>query len=259
MKAIILAAGMGKRLGKYTADLPKCMLTFRGETLLERQIRLLRSCGITDISVVTGYQAEKIDLAGIKYYRNTNFSDTNMVESLFCAERELVGESLIAYSDILYEKKVIEAVAGSDVDIGVAVDDDYFDYWQAKLDGKEGDMESLVIQNGDIIELGSPCENDKAEFRYVGLIRLSSAGSQTLRRVYEENRASHYRSGEPWFGSRSFRQAYMTSLLQAVIDSGHKVKPIIIHRGWLEFDTVTDYEKAEGWAADGSIKRFIQI
>lgn len=48
MKTIILAAGMGTRLGKYTENLPKCLLPFHGKTLLERQIEVLRSCEIDD-------------------------------------------------------------------------------------------------------------------------------------------------------------------------------------------------------------------
>ena len=88
MKAIILAAGMGTRLGKYTENLPKCMLEFNGKSLIERQVDTLRKAGITDISIVRGYQPEKITISGVRYYHNPDFSNTNMVETLFCAEKE---------------------------------------------------------------------------------------------------------------------------------------------------------------------------
>ena len=52
MKAIILAAGQGTRLKKYTQDLPKGMLEFQGKTMIQRQIELYRRCGIADIIVV---------------------------------------------------------------------------------------------------------------------------------------------------------------------------------------------------------------
>ena len=61
MKAIILAAGQGTRLNHYTDNLPKGMLSFAGETLIERQIRLFNSIGIKDIIIVTGYMSEKIN------------------------------------------------------------------------------------------------------------------------------------------------------------------------------------------------------
>lgn len=95
MKAIILAAGMGTRLGKYTEGLPKGMLDFRGKSLIERQIKILRSCEISDISIVRGYKPEKIDFTNVKYYFNEDFENTNMVESIFKAESELTSETLV--------------------------------------------------------------------------------------------------------------------------------------------------------------------
>ena len=64
MKAIILAGGLGTRLGKYTENLPKCMLKFAGKTLVERQVESFRKCGIEDIIVVRKHLAEKIQIAG---------------------------------------------------------------------------------------------------------------------------------------------------------------------------------------------------
>ena len=64
MKAIILAAGQGTRLKKYTQDLPKGMLKFMGKTIIERQIELYRKCGVEDITVVRGFAGEKIAYVG---------------------------------------------------------------------------------------------------------------------------------------------------------------------------------------------------
>ena len=60
MQAIILAAGQGTRLKKYTENLPKGMLEFGGKTIIERQIELYRRCGVEKIIVVTGFAADKI-------------------------------------------------------------------------------------------------------------------------------------------------------------------------------------------------------
>ena len=59
MRAIILAAGSGLRLGQHTKDIPKALLDINGKSILERQISLLRQHGINEIFVVTGYQREK--------------------------------------------------------------------------------------------------------------------------------------------------------------------------------------------------------
>ena len=55
------------------------------------------------------------------------------------------------------------------------------------------------------------------------------------------------------------RKAYMTNLIQAVIESGQSVKAERFHNGWIEFDTNEDYENACKWVEDGSIKRFLKM
>lgn len=260
MKAIILAAGMGTRLGKYAKDIPKSLLKFNGKTLLERQIGLLRKDGIKDIIIVKGYRPDKIKIPGIKYYLNEDYAITNMVETLFKAEKEFNDEILVCYADIIYEERVLKKVLKSDVDIGVTVDDDYLDYWKARMDDYEDDVESLVIENGKIIELGEThCSLDKAKARYVGLIKFSKKGVEALKKVYYENRKKYFDKDEPWLRSKSFKKAYMTCMLQALINAGYKVEPIRITRGWMEFDNAEDYEKANSWLEDGSIKRFINL
>lgn len=260
MKAIILAAGMGTRLGKYTENLPKCMLNFNGKTLIERQVEILKGCGITDITIVRGYQAEKIQIPRVKYYNNNDYANTNMVETLFCAEPEMDDDLLVCYADIIYEKKIIKKIIQSNVSIGVTVDRDYWKYWQARADNPEDDMESLVINDGKIVDLGNTnCTKEEAKVRYVGLVKFSKGGLETLKKVYRKNKEKYFNKNVPWLRSKSFKKAYMTCMLQALINEGQKVEPIIINRGWLEFDTIKDYEKYGQWLEDGSLKRFINL
>ena len=88
MKAIILAAGMGTRMKHHTVNMPKGMVKILDKTLIERQISILRNQKIYDISIVTGYNSEKINFTDVNIYFNKNFYKTNMVESLMCAKKE---------------------------------------------------------------------------------------------------------------------------------------------------------------------------
>lgn len=261
MKAIILAAGMGTRLGVYTRDLPKCMLSFAGRSLIEWQVETLRSVGIDDITIVKGYLPEKINISGTKTYINQNFAHTNMVESLFCAEKEMTGDLLVCYSDILYEQSVLRTVLKNTADIGVTVDKDYWDYWSARLDNPLEDIESLVIdKDGAIVELGDThCSREQAQIRYLGIIKFSARGLQHLKNVYQKNKSEYYDSDQPWLRSKSFKKAYMTCMLQALVNSGHRIEPIFISRGWLEFDTAQDYERVVEWENNGTLGRFISL
>lgn len=260
MKAIILAAGMGTRLGKYTENLPKGMLNFNGKTLIERQIEVLRQCGVNDITVVKGYMPEKIQLSGVKYYENKDFANTNMVETLFCAEEEMDGDIVVCYSDIIYEPRILQEAIDSPVDIGVVADTDYLEYWKTRLDNWQDDVESFVIRDGKVIELGEThCTPDKAQVRIVGIVKYSHTGVEALKKVYHENKEKYYAKDEPWLRSKSFKKAYTTCMLQAMINAGYRVDPVLVSRGWMEFDTVEDYEKAVQWNQEGTLKRFIDI
>ncbi|MEK6935082.1 MAG: phosphocholine cytidylyltransferase family protein [Nanoarchaeota archaeon] len=257
MKAIILAAGMGTRLDKYTKNLPKGMLNFAGKSLIQRQVETLRSCGITDISIITGYMPDKVNIKKVKYYNNPDFGNTNMVASLFCAEQELNDEVLVCYADILYEKRIIQQILDSDVDIGVTTDNSYWPYWQARLDNPEEDVESFIIQDDKVVELGTPdCKLEKARTRYVGLIKFSKKGVKALKKVYNENKEKFWDKDVPWLNSKSFKKAYMTDMIQSLINKNHEVNPIIISNGWMEFDTNEDYEKATKWLKENNLNRF---
>ena len=260
MKAIILAAGQGTRLKKYTEDLPKGMLAFRGKTLIERQIETFRTCGIKDIIIVKGYAAEKIDYAGVKYYYNEDYANTNMVESLMVAQQEFDCDTIVAYSDILFSRDMLRRMMECGEDFAAAVDDQWKEYWQARYGKVDFDTESLKIrEDGYISELG--LENpilSEIDARYIGLLRFSKAGLQRIVEIMErdyplyENRAWK-QSGKP------IRKAYMTDLLQALIEDGCKIKAERFEHGWLEFDTNEDYEQACEWAEEDSLARFIDL
>ena len=259
MKAIILAAGMGTRLDKYTKDLPKCMLNFNGKTLIERQVETLRACGINEIVIVTGYMKDKIKIKNVNYCHNANYASTNMVASLMCAEKELNDDILVCYGDILYEKRIAKQVIEAPVDIGVAVDIDYLRYWKARLGKWQEDIESFVIgKDGSIAEIGVPnCPLEKARIRYIGLVKFSKKGITLFRELYNKYKKIHWNKNEAFKDTKkSFKKLDMTNMLNLIIKSGHKVYPVPIKHGWMEFYTNEDYEKALQWVNNKSIKKF---
>jgi len=232
MKAIILAAGRGTRLEKYTKGMPKGMLKVFGKPLIGRQIEIYRRCGIKDIAIVTGYMADKINFSGVKYYNNKNYEKTNMVTSFFCAENELDEDIIVSYADILFEKNVLNRLIHYPGDIVVTVDVGWKDYWKARFGNIDVDTESLVLEEDKILELGKPNpKKEKLDARYVGLIKFSRNGIEDVKKLYHQK-------------EKMFQKAYMTDLLQALINSKITVKALKINHGWLEFDIVEDYERS---------------
>ncbi len=257
MKAIILAAGMGTRLKHLTESRPKGMLVFNGKSLIEHILDTLRRCGIDDIVIVRGYMQEKIDFPGVRYYFNKDYDQTNMVETLFCAERELDGEIIISYADIIYEDRVLKSVMASDHEISVATDDNWEEYFSARLDGNPlADAESLIYnEQGLIKEIGGQTPDIKdVQGQYIGLMKFKGRGIQTLESVYHQARAEYW--DKTWRSGKKFQNTYMTDLIQAIIDSGAQVHPVKIKNGWLEVDTVEDYENILKWQKENSLRKF---
>lgn len=260
MKAIILAAGRGTRLKKYTQDLPKGMLFFMGKTVIERQIAMYRKCGIEDIIIVRGFAADKIRYDGVTYFTNEDYEKTNMVESFMTAKSEFDDDIIVSYSDILFEEQMLKGMIASKEDFAVAVDIDWQVYWEKRYGKVDFDTESLSIDDqNNITELG--LENpklDEIDARYVGLLKFSKAGLKYVEQVLNE--AYEKYQDKPWQQSgKTVRKAYMTDLLNAIIESGKAVKAERFRNGWIEFDTNEDYERACDWVEDGSIEHFIKL
>lgn len=117
MDAIILAAGMGKRLKDLTKDKTKCMVTVNGMTLIERMLNQLDSLDINKIIIVVGYYSDKliqfVDTlkinTPIEFVFNNIYDKTNNIYSLFLAKHHLeTSDCLILESDLIFEDVIIE-------------------------------------------------------------------------------------------------------------------------------------------------------
>src|SRR6202167_3631139 len=114
MRALILAAGRGSRMGRLSDDRPKCLVDLNGQSLIERQVAALRRGGVDEIGVVRGYRAEMIDLPVLSYFANERWAETNMVMSLTAAAPWLrSGSVIVSYADIFYRSELVRGLAGA--------------------------------------------------------------------------------------------------------------------------------------------------
>ncbi len=107
MRAIILGAGSGSRMGQHTRDIPKVLLDINGKSILERQISLLRKHKVNEIFVVTGYKKEKYVLKDIEYFFNPKYSETEQLTSMMTARRKIAGDVLIIFGDIIFDSDIL--------------------------------------------------------------------------------------------------------------------------------------------------------
>jgi len=246
-KVIILAAGAGNRLRPYTNDQPKSMIKLGEQTLIGRQLHTLELSGLTDILIVTGYLKEKIEALGYPTIENPDWETTNMVMTLWCAFDELEEDIIISYADIIYQKNVLEALLGGNDDISIVVDRGFRKYWEFRFKNPLNDAESLLISSkGYLQSIGQKVASlDEIDAQYIGLMRFKGEGLNILKNYMTSISKTD-----------RFAKMYMTDLLQDIINQGEHLKAITINHGWLEIDSVEDYEAAQKGFEDDSIKQF---
>jgi len=243
LKAIILAAGKGSRLRPLTDNYPKCMMEFQGKTIINNILDTFKICGINDVIVVTGYKNEILE-EHLKEYRirfihNKDYVTTNMVYSLFCAEKEMDDDLIISYADIVFTPKVLKLLIQNNGKFVVTIDEKWRELWESRMDDPLKDAETMKMDdNGIIVEIGKkPRSYDEIQGQYIGLFKISKSIMKNVRNFYHSLDESVYDD------KHDYQNMYMTSFIQLVIERLMSVKAQIIQRGWLEFDTIEDYEK----------------
>ena len=245
MNAIILAAGMSSRLRPVTNDKPKCMLKLFNETLLERQIKIFRNHNINDITIVTGYRSEVIDISNVNYVKNENYATTNINESLFCALEPSNGPVLVTYSDIVFEQKIIQQMLEITDGIRLAVDLDWKKHYQNRTMHTLSEAENVLVENGRILQIRKniPKSSQNQQIgEFLGIMTLSSEHVKILLDRYSYLKNNHIGT---FHNSSSLSNAYVTDMLQEIINYGININPVFTQGRWCEIDTPEDLKNAE--------------
>lgn len=247
-RAVILAAGEGRRLRPHTADRPKALVPLLGRPLLDYQLEALASAGLEDVTVVTGYRSEALSGAGRARVHNPDYAVTNMVASLMCARSLLDGsrDLLVAYSDIVYEARLPAALAAAPAALATCVDTAWLRLWKARMDDPLADAETLRLgPGGRIVEIGAkPSSLGDIQAQYVGLTLVRREAQAAAVRLYD---------GLP---AALRARLDFTGFLQRLIDSGTAVQAVPAAGGWLEVDTASDLERYERLARAGGLAAF---
>lgn len=232
MKAIILAAGRGSRMKLLTEESPKCLVKLRGKTLLDWQLSALRTAGITDISIVTGYRRDLLAKYGLVEFYNNRWAGTNMVTSLSCADSWLrKSPCIVSYSDIFYGPDVIQSMMKVSARLAVSYDPNWFELWNRRFSDPLSDAETFSIgADGKLIEIGNrPTSVDQIQGQFMGITYFTPEGWKEFSSVRSN---LHQDLAD---------QMHMTGSLQAVIEADNIPILGVPYEGkWGEIDSESD-------------------
>lgn len=156
MQALMLAAGMGRRLGKYTEAMTKCMISVGGRTLLERAVDALKEAGVRKLVMVVGWEADRLvnfirnnirDME-FEFVYNRDYATTNNIYSLYLAkEHLLLDDTILLESDLVYDQSLLRhVVEASEEDlVAVAPYEQWMDGTVATLDD-DGNISDFIAK-----------------------------------------------------------------------------------------------------------------
>lgn len=229
MKAIILAAGRGSRMGNMTDEQPKCFVKMQGKRLLDWQLDALRENHIDEIAIVRGYRAECFT-EPIRYFNNLRWAQTNMVASLVCAAEWLANDDcIVSYADIFYPPSTLVPLIACDADIVITYDPAWLKLWAKRFEDPLSDAETFKLKaDGTLAEIGKkPTSLDQIEGQYMGLLKFKPQGWQKVQALL----------AEPGIDADRLD---MTSLLNHLIQRDVAIHAIPITERWGEIDSQSD-------------------
>ena len=230
MRAVILAAGRGSRLNGESSNTPKCLVKVGGVSLIQRQIDALHACGVHDIVIVVGCNANQVREhcgPGVRYVENPQYASTNSLYSLWMARHLLADGFVVMNCDVLFHPRLLD-------DLLTARDKDAL-LIAYREDAAEafGDEEMKVkVRRGCVVDMSKEMDPAEADGENLGVVRFSAEAARLLVPILDRIvAAGRVREWAP----RAFLQFAQARPLHAI---GTRGLP------WTEIDFPEDYQRA---------------
>lgn len=229
MRAIILAAGKGSRLEPVSGESVKCLVQLGGMTLIERQFSYLRACGINQIAVVVGFQAERIRRTcgpDVEYVENPIFAETNSLYSLWLA-RHLFGEGFVVMnSDVFFHPQLLRDLLTSQYRDAILVS------WRDQTEYGDEEMK-VKVRGGQLVDISKTMDPNEADGENVGIVKFGADGASALAKELDKLIADGAKKS---WAPRAFLEFSKIRPLHAVSTRGFP---------WIEIDFPDDLRRAQ--------------
>lgn len=216
MQAIILAAGLSKRLRPLTDNTPKCLLKVGGKTILEMTIDNVLKSGVRDFVMVTGYRenmikdfiSQKYPDLSIKYITNSDYENNNNSYSLWMTKDHISGDCILLDSDILFDFRIISKLLESEHSDCLAVNTNH-------LLGVE-EIKVIVDSTNKILHIGKELDPSNSFGESIGIEKFSHEFFRALGVVLERKIVKEKNVNE--FYEKSFQELYDSGNAMFAID-----------------------------------------
>ena len=230
MHYVFLAAGKGKRIYKNIKT-NKCLIKINKKTIIENLIENIPKSKRNKITIVTGFNSNKI-IQKTKKYRvnyiyNPKFQTTEMVETLKLALKNINEDILFSYSDIFYGKELISKILNkNNNNILVPINMNWRQIWKIRNKPIFNDAESLIIRKNKILEIENKIKNiENVQGQFMGLLFIPKLLREDILKILNNNK---------------FQKFQTTKLINYLIKKGFSISAIQLKTHWYEFDDLDD-------------------
>ncbi len=244
MKVIFIAAGSSTRLGIHTKEIPKGLLKIHDKSIIQIQLDYFKKNKIEDIIIVTGPNNDQFNFSNVLCINDAQHNEHDVLGSLMTARLHFNDELITTYSDIVFDEEIIQSVIQFSGDVGIAVDLNWESSYEGRDQHPKSEADNVLINNGKIIEIRkniSKCQKNEKIGEFIGLMKLSQKGANIFLEKFLELEKSHIGK---FHNANSINVAYLTDMLQELINSGINVTPIYVNNNWCEIDTPQDLDNA---------------
>ncbi len=225
MQALILAAGRGSRLGKITAETPKCLLQVGKRRIISHQLEMLAEAGVGPVGMVVGYHADEIRQCvgiGVEYIENPRWDTTNSLYSFWLARDWIKGPLVILNSDVIFHPNILHKLLALGGDV-IAYD---------SSSGHAPEHMKVRVVEGQLIDMSKDMDDGISNGENVGVLCFSEDTARLLVRKAEAIIASG--DEKSWMGT-AVREVARDRRISAVDIAGLP---------WVEIDCARDLQRA---------------
>ncbi len=231
MRAVILAAGRGSRLGIASRPRPKCLTWLGGARLLDFQREALDRCGLHEHILVAGFAARRLHaLANECIVVNHDWASSGPIRSLLTVPRNLLRAGVVlVYGDCVFHADHVRALLDHPAALAMTCDEDWHALWSLRMRDVLSDAEALRRDDHRILAIGGRAARiEDIQGQFTGLLKLDAGIWPALEAVLD--------ACAPEMLSR----LDTTALLSLLIQAGQTLHAVPIRGRWLELDTRSD-------------------
>ena len=235
MKIVLLAAGKSSRIYKKIKK-PKCLLNINNLSLIEHIIENINSLGKFEINIILGFKSKLIQkklkkYENVKCIYNKYFKSRDMLYSFFLALNKLNDDLIFSYTDIFYEKKIINKILKlkkNKNDLIIPVMKNWEKIWKQRKKNYLDDAEDLQIDRKNYLKtIGGKINKKKiTKYQYSGVFYIPNKKRKKLIKFYKKF---------------SNKKMHLTNFFNILIKNQVKIKCLKTSAKWYEFDDWKDY------------------